>query len=147
MFQGPANVTLDSKGRFGVPARYRPNLAGGAGAGAGDQVVLTVHPDRCVLIYLPQDWVRISDALARQTGVVDVQRLILGFATEVLLDTAGRLRVPPVLREYCELNRHATLLALGHRFELWDAERWRERALEVSAGSEALDDALRSVQL
>ena len=143
MFQGPANVTLDSKGRFGVPARYRPNLA----TDAGGQVVFTVHPDRCVLIYLPRDWTRISDALMRQTGVRDVQRLIVGFATGVSLDAAGRLRVPVELREYCDLDRHATLLALGHRFELWDADRWRERALEVSAGSEALDDALRSVQL
>jgi len=113
MFQGPANVTLDSKGRFGVPARYRPSLTGIA----EDHVVCTVHPDRCVLIYLPRDWARVSDALMRQTGVRDVQRLIVGFASETSLDAAGRLRVPPELRKYCELERHATLLALGHRFE------------------------------
>lgn len=143
MFQGPANVTLDSKGRFGVPARYRQSLSGVAGG----RVVCTVHPDRCVLIYLPQDWARISDALMQQTGVRDVQRLIVGFASAVVLDAAGRLRVPAELRQYCELERHATLLALGHRFELWDAARWRERALEVSAQSESLDAALRSVKL
>jgi len=143
MFQGPANVTLDSKGRFGVPARYRPSLTGIA----EDHVVCTVHPDRCVLIYLPRDWARVSDALMRQTGVRDVQRLIVGFASETSLDAAGRLRVPPELRKYCELERHATLLALGHRFELWDAGRWSERAAQVSAQSESLDAALRSVQL
>ncbi len=143
MFQGPANVTLDSKGRFGVPARYRQSLA----SVAEGQVVCTVHPDRCVLIYLPDDWARISDALMQQTGVRDMQRLIVGFASGASLDAAGRLRVPAELREYCELDRHATLLALGHRFELWDAARWRERARRVSAQSESLDAALRSVQL
>ncbi len=143
MLQGPAKVTLDSKGRFGVPARYRQSLT----SIAEGQVVCTVHPDRCVLIYLPRDWDRVSDLLMQQTGVRDVQRLIVGFATGVSLDAAGRLRVPPELREYCGLNKHATLLALGRRFELWDDSRWKGRALELSARSEALDDALRSVQL
>ncbi|WP_446830641.1 division/cell wall cluster transcriptional repressor MraZ [Candidatus Foliamicus sp.] len=143
MFQGPANVTLDSKGRFGLPARYRQSLA----SATEGQVVCTVHPDRCVLIYQPKDWARISDALMQQTGVRDVQRLIVGFASEVGLDAAGRLRVPAELREYCGLERRATLLTLGQRFELWDAARWRQRALAVSAQSESLDAALRSVQL
>ncbi len=143
MLQGPANVTLDAKGRFGVPARYRQSVID---AGNG-HVICTVHPDRCVLIYLPQRFAAVEEKLKKQTGVRDVQRIILGFASNVALDAAGRLRVPPVLREYCELQRQATLLTLGDAFELWDAARWRERALEVSAQSEAMDEALRNVQL
>ncbi len=142
MFQGPANVTLDAKGRFGVPARYRQSVLS-----AGDgRVICTVHPDRCVLIYLPEEFATVSKKLMQQKGVRDVQRLIVGFATNVTLDAAGRLRVSPELREYCDLQRHATLLALGQSFELWDAARWRERALEVST-NEAMDAALRSVEL
>lgn len=143
MFQGPANVTLDAKGRFGVPARYRQNVLS-----AGDgHVVCTVHPDRCVLIYLPQKFATVSNKLEKQKGVRDVQRMILGFASDVTLDAAGRLRVPPELREFCELQRQATLLSLGDAFELWDAARWQERALGVSAQSEAMEAALRNVQL
>lgn len=142
MFQGPANVTLDTKGRFGVPARYRQGVA----EASGGRVVCTVHPDRCVLIYLPDDFAKVRSDVSRQKGGRDAERLIVGYATEVLLDAAGRLRVPPVLRDYCDLQRQATLLALGRSFELWDASRWRERALDVSA-SEAMDEALSSVQL
>lgn len=142
MFQGPANVTLDAKGRFGVPARYRQRVLD---AGGG-QIVCTVHPDRCVLIYLPRQFDAVTGKLMQQKGVRDVQRLILGFATDVLLDAAGRLRVPPELREYCGLERRATLLSLGESFELWDAARWRERALDVSS-DEAMNAALRSVEL
>lgn len=142
MFQGPANVTLDDKGRFGVPARYRQRVA----EASGGRVVCTVHPDRCVLIYLPEDFARVSNDMTRQKGGRDAQRLIVGYATDVSLDAAGRLRVPPVLREYCDLQRQATLLALGRSFELWDAARWRERALEVST-SESMDAALSAVQL
>lgn len=143
MFQGPANVTLDAKGRFGVPARYRQSVID---AGSGN-VVCTVHPDRCVLIYLPQEFSEVEENLKKQTGLRDVKRYILGFATGVSLDAAGRLRVPPVLREFCDLERQATLLALGETFELWDSARWRERALEVSAQSDVMEEALRHVRL
>ena len=142
MFQGPANVTLDDKGRFGVPARYRQGVA----ESSGGRVVCTVHPDRCVLIYLPDDFAKVRKEVSRQKGGRDAERLIVGYATEVLLDASGRLRVPPVLREYCDLQHQATLLALGRSFELWDAARWRERALDVSA-SESMDEALSAVQL
>lgn len=142
MFQGPANVTLDTKGRFGVPARYRQDVA----EASGGRVVCTVHPDRCVLIYRPDDFKKVKTDVAAQKGGRDAERLIVGYATDVALDAAGRLRVPPVLREYCDLQRQATLLALGRSFELWDAARWRERALEVST-SESMDEALSAVQL
>lgn len=142
MFQGPANVTLDTKGRFGVPARYRQDVA----EASGGRLICTVHPDRCVLIYRPDDFARVRKDVARQKGGRDAERLIVGYASEVSLDAAGRLRVPPVLREYCDLQHQATLLALGRSFELWDAARWRERALEVST-SESMDAALSAVQL
>ncbi|MYL01131.1 MAG: division/cell wall cluster transcriptional repressor MraZ [Gammaproteobacteria bacterium] len=142
MFQGPANVTLDTKGRFGVPARYRQDVA----EASGGRVICTVHPDRCVLIYRPEDFARVKNDVAQQKGGRDAERLIVGYATDVSLDAAGRLRVPPVLREHCDLQRQATLLALGRSFELWDAARWRERALEVST-SESMDAALSAVQL
>jgi MraZ protein len=101
MFQGPANVTLDTKGRFGVPARYRQDVA----EASGGRVICTVHPDRCVLIYLPEDFARVRNDVTLQKGGRDAERLIVGYASEVSLDAAGRLRVPPVLREYCDLQR------------------------------------------
>ena len=142
MFQGPANVTLDTKGRFGVPARYRQGVA----EASDGRVICTVHPDRCVLIYLPEDFAKVKADVTGRKGGRDAERLIVGYASEVMLDAAGRLRVPPVLRDYCDLQHQATLLALGRSFELWDAARWRERALEVST-SEAMDAALSGVQL
>ena len=68
MFQGPANVTLDTKGRFGVPARYRQDVA----EASGGRVICTVHPDRCVLIYRPEDFARVKNDVAQQKGGRDV---------------------------------------------------------------------------
>ena len=51
MFQGASELTLDAKGRVAVPTRHRDALAS-----AGGTVVLTAHPDRCVLLYPRLSW-------------------------------------------------------------------------------------------
>jgi MraZ protein len=56
-----------------------------------------------------------------------LQRLMVGHATEIDLDGQGRLLLPPELREYAGLTRHAMLIGQGNRLELWDEARWNER--------------------
>jgi MraZ protein len=56
-----------------------------------------------------------------------LQRLMVGHATDIQLDAHGRLLLPPELREFAGLNRHAMLIGQGARFELWDEARWMER--------------------
>jgi MraZ protein len=56
-----------------------------------------------------------------------LQRLMVGHATEFELDGQGRLLVPPELREFAGLGRHAMLIGQGNRIELWEEARWNER--------------------
>jgi MraZ protein len=56
-----------------------------------------------------------------------LQRLMVGYATELELDGHGRLLLPPELREFAKLDRHGMLIGQGNRFELWDEARWGER--------------------
>ena len=48
-------------------------------------------------------------------------------ATGMEPDGQGPLRVPPELREFGGLARHAMLIGQGNRLELWDEARWNER--------------------
>ena len=50
-FHGAAVITLDAKGRIAIPTRHRSALLD---ADAG--LVLTAHPDGCVLIYPIAEW-------------------------------------------------------------------------------------------
>ena len=45
-FHGAAVITLDAKGRIAIPTRHRSALLD-----AGERLVLTAHPEGCVLIY------------------------------------------------------------------------------------------------
>jgi MraZ protein len=56
-----------------------------------------------------------------------LQRLMVGYATELSLDGHGRMLLPLELREFARLERHAVLIGQGSRCELWDEARWNER--------------------
>jgi MraZ protein len=64
-----------------------------------------------------------------------IQRLLLGHANDVEMDTAGRILLPPLLREYANLEKSkpVILLGQGNRFEIWAEDRWsveRDRWIE-----------------
>jgi MraZ protein len=127
MFRGASKVTLDAKGRMAVPTRYRPRIA----ELSGGQLVVTVDRDYCLLVYPLPEWEDIERRLIRlptlNRQARRLQRLMVGYATEVELDGHGRILLSRELREFAGLQRQAMLIGQGNRFELWDEERWNKR--------------------
>ncbi len=50
-FHGATVLTLDAKGRLAIPTRHREALLVPGGTPASRTLVLSAHPDGCVLIY------------------------------------------------------------------------------------------------
>ncbi len=127
MFRGANQVTLDSKGRLAMPTRYRERLLERS---AGRLVVTVDRDDQCLLLYPLPDWEEIERRLMRLPALSDLarrmQRLMVGQATDIELDSHGRVLVPAKLREYAGVTRGAMLIGQGIRFELWDERRWEE---------------------
>ncbi len=134
MFQGAAQLNLDSKGRLAIPARYRDVLLG---ACAGN-LVLTADADGCLLVYPQPDWQPIRDKLlglsAFNSKTRALQRLLVGNAEDVVIDGAGRVLISPNLRSYATLDKHVVLVGLGKKFELWDEAKWQARELPSMDG-------------
>ena len=124
MFRGATKVTLDAKGRFAIPTRYRERIA----ARCEGQLIVTVDKDYCLLIYPYPEWEEIERKLMRLSSMNKksrrLQRLMVGHATEVEIDGHGRILLSRELREFAELGRQAVLIGQGNKFELWDEERW-----------------------
>lgn len=151
MFRGENKITLDPKGRLAVPTRYRESIVSDA---AGQLVVTIDHRDRCLLIYMQQDWEDIQRKLTKLPALNpmarDLQRLMIGHATDIELDSHGRVLIPPNLREYAGLNRDVVLSGQGTRFELWDEVLWvaqREAALQAYRGNQDLPPELNAISL
>ena len=127
MFRGATKVSLDAKGRLSVPTRYRERLL----ARCEGQLVATVDRDYCLLIYPLPDWEEIERKLVRLPSLNKqarrLQRLMVGYASELEIDGHGRVLLPRELREFASLEKQALLIGQGNKFELWDEERWNAK--------------------
>ncbi len=127
MFRGANKITLDAKGRVSIPVRYRDRIAGLCDG----LLVCTVDQDRCLLLYPMPEWEEIERKLMRlssfQPKVRRLQRLMVGYASEMEMDGHGRVLIPRELREFAGLERAAILFGQGNKFELWDEAQWQVR--------------------
>lgn len=127
MFRGVNALNLDAKGRMAMPTRYRQRLDDGC---HGQMVITVDNSDRCLLVYPLNEWEvverRIQKLPSFNKHTRRLQRLLIGHATDVDLDSAGRLLVPPPLREFAGLDKKAMLIGQGNRFELWSEDHWNE---------------------
>lgn len=127
MFRGVNSLNLDAKGRMAMPTRYRQRLM----ESCNGQMVITVDRDHCLLLYPLPEWELIERKLAKLPSFNKqarrLQRLLIGHATEVELDSAGRLLLPPLLREFAGLEKRAVLIGQSNKFEIWSEALWNER--------------------
>lgn len=130
MFQGASELSLDAKGRIAVPTRHRDALLDG-----GAKVVLTAHPDGCLLLYSRAAFEPISAKISQLPSFNDQarawKRLLIGYAEELEPDGSGRILVSPALRRFADLKKQVMLVGQGSHFEVWDQERWEAKLGEA----------------
>jgi MraZ protein len=145
VFRGVSHLAVDAKGRLAVPARYRDALRAPEPAADGQPyhpLVLTVDPSGCLLMYPRAAWEPIQAGLMKLSSFNEpirrLQRLLVGHADDADLDAAGRILIPPELRQFAGLDHRVVLVGQGNRFEVWDEARWQAQtaqAITFSAGA------------
>jgi MraZ protein len=134
VFQGATQINLDAKGRMSVPTKARDPLTQGGTV----KLVLTAHPEGCLLLYPAPAWepirakVMAFPSLDRQSNAW--KRLLVGFAEDVEPDGAGRLLISPVLRDYAHITRQVMFVGQGSHFEVWDLEAWKAGLEGIKSG-------------
>ena len=127
-FKGGPVLTLDGKGRITVPARWRDVLMS---AVQGQMMVSKSHV-RCLSLFPRPVWDQFETRLNALPASADgLRRLYIGSATEVAIDGASRVLLPPELRAWAGLEREVIFMGLGNRFELWDRARYEAHEAAV----------------
>ena len=141
-FRGINNISVDAKGRMAMPARYRERLL----EVCGGRLVVTVDRDHCLLVYPLPEWELIEaklnelPSLNKQARLL--QRLLIGYATELELDGQGRILLPARLREFASLQKKAVLIGQGKKLEIWDEDTWNDNQEAWVASVQADDGEL-----
>ena len=128
VFQGPAALTLDGKGRIAMPSRHRELLRTMGVNG----LTITKHPEGSLLVFPRPAW----DAFRERVAALPMEasgwkRVFLGNAMVVEIDASSRVLIAPELRASTGLVRDVMLIGMGSHLELWDAQRYAEYEARV----------------
>ena len=128
MFRGINSVTLDAKGRMALPGRNRETVMV---ASEGRLVVTIDMRESCLLVYPLNEWETVQAKLESLSNINPqarlLQRLLIGHATDLELDSAGRLLLPAMLRDYASLEKKLVLIGQGNKLEIGSADHWQNR--------------------
>ncbi len=118
MITGEYKNSLDDKGRLLIPSKLRTELE-------GERLVLTRGVESCLWLFPAEQWKSLADQITQSTSLFQkrariLKRRIIAPAQEVEIDKAGRITIPPTLREYADLSRETVILGLENYVEIWN---------------------------
>ena len=122
MFMGEYNHTIDAKGRMIVPSKFREQL--------GNEFVVTKGLDGCLFVYPNEEWHNIEEKFRTvpltTKDARKFSRFFFAGAATCELDKQGRILIPPVLREFADLQKDVVSVGVLNRIEIWSKEKWSE---------------------
>ncbi len=125
-FLGEYEATLDSKGRFLLPAGLKRQIP----EGESTRFVINRGFEKCLTLYPMQSWQPLYDQISTLNDfdpkVREFRRYFLNGAIMVEPDAAGRLLVPQNLKDYAGLGKDIVLAAAVNKIEIWDKESYQK---------------------
>lgn len=133
--------TFDDKSRISLPAKFRKEM--------GKSVVIAPGVDNCLFVFTAKGWKEFYERLIRpdsssvlQSDNRNFNRLIIGRAVEVDIDSIGRMLVPEHLREHAGLTGKAAIIGVLNRVEIWDEQVWIKYRTEFGKKTDVIAEKL-----
>jgi MraZ protein len=122
LFLGQYEHGLDDKNRLFLPARFRDK-------NKGPDFIMTQGLEGCLSLYPPSAWQSLAAKLdhlplANKIEERAFKRLLLSAASEVEVDSQGRILIPQLLKDYARIQRDAVVIGVLQHIEIWAKERW-----------------------
>ena len=144
MFKGIHNINLDGKGRLTIPTKYRNTITDKSN---GSMVVTMDTEEKCLLLYPSTFWAtiekKINDLPSFSKNHRRIQRILIGHAEDLDLDSAGRILLSKPLRLAADMTKKITLIGQGEKFEIWNEDTWNTKVNNWR--SEETDESEQSV--
>ena len=125
-FIGEYEATLDSKGRFLLPAGIKKQLP------EGEEPVFVINRgfEKCLTMYPMQSWKPLYENLSTLNDfdpkVREFRRYFLNGAMQLELDSAGRILLPKSLMEHAGLEKDIVLVSAMNKMEIWDKQKYQQ---------------------
>ena len=122
MLFGGFEHKIDKKGRVFIPSAFREEL------GESFMISRSIFGKNCLCVYSSKQWKalveKISTLPVPASELISVKRFLYDGAFNVEFDTQGRILVPPMLREYAQLDTDVHIIGMDTNLEIWDSSNW-----------------------
>src|SRR4030042_2762972 len=130
MFRGSSFHAIDDKGRIVIPARFREVIT----VSGADRVMMT-RLDKGLYAYTFEEWkkieTRIMSLAEKSDNMRRFRRVFIGGAFDCPFDKQGRMLIPPLLRQYAEIDKEIVLVGVLEHFEIWSRENWENESMNM----------------
>jgi MraZ protein len=134
MFIGEYEHNLDEKNRVSLPKAFRNSF--------GKKFVMTRGLDNCLFAFPKASWEKVAGKLEGLSLVNPdtrgFNRFMLSGASEVEVDSAGRILIPEHQRGFANLKKRVVFAGVSDRVEVWDAERWSSYKSQIEKNADTM---------
>lgn len=141
IFYGEYEHSLDEKGRVILPAKFRELL--------GDKCHITRGYDKCLTVYSEEGWekflVKMAESIEHEADK-NHRKVMRGFASggvDLNIDKQGRMLIPPILRNFAEIEKEVSIIGSLNKIEIWDKEKWNAY---ISDPENTMEEAAEKVE-
>jgi len=141
MFIGEYTHAVDDKKRMSLPSKFKKELGG--------KVVVTRGLDNCLFLFSHKTWEAISKEMSKlgmmQADTRGFSRFMFAGASEIDVDSMGRILVPEYLKEFAELKSSVVFAGVHDRIEIWNDKRWDAYKKKIEADAAGMAEKLGSI--
>jgi len=141
MLIGEYKHTIDDKKRISLPSKFRKQV--------GKKMIITRGLDKCLFVYPMAQWNEISkkfgDLGLGQANRRDLNRFIQSGATEVSVDSVGRILIPEYLKKFANIKSKVVFAGVYNRIEIWDEASWDKYTNKVMKEADDIAEKLGDI--
>ncbi len=138
MLIGQYESKIGEKHQAGLPKKFRDVL--------GEKLIITKGFENCLIIVSEDNWKTLLEGTEGKpftsSSTRELQRFLLGNASDVELDQKGRFVIPEYLRQFAHIETDVVFVGIQRFVELWDKKSWDTHQKELGGKIESIAEKL-----
>ena len=127
MLLGQFEGKISEKHQISLPKKFREVL--------GSQLIVTKGFENCLIVVSDENWKTLLEGTEGKPftnkNTRELQRFLLGNATDVALDSKGRFVLPEFLRTFASIEEDVIFAGIQRFVEIWDKQTWEAHQKEL----------------
>lgn len=138
MLIGQYESKIGEKHQAALPKKFRDNL--------GEKLIITKGFENCLIIVSEENWKTLLEGTEGKPftnqATREMQRFLLGSASDIELDGKGRFVVPEYLRKFADLHEEIVFVGIQRFVEVWDKKHWEKHQEELAKNIDSIAEKL-----